>query len=181
MGAFSGKEDWDVLSLSSDCVPAKHSVQERKREVHCRKTICLRHTDIWPFFSINSADLSREASPWFKAGFLNWHCCYFGLDNPFLGMGEGWPMHCGMVSSLPGLYLLGDSSLSSPRCDDWKLPNAPHTGGQNYPSVGNFWLKTYTNDDLRRKVVQGKNKLKRQRGLGSVIPNKGLRKCGPST
>ena len=56
-------------------------------------------------------------------------------------MGEGWPVHRGMVSSLPGLYLLGDSSLSSPRCDDWKLPNAPLTGGQNYPSVGNFWLK----------------------------------------
>lgn len=30
MGAFSGKEDWDVLSLSSDCVPAKHSVQRKK-------------------------------------------------------------------------------------------------------------------------------------------------------
>lgn len=30
--ASRGKEDWDASSLSSGCVPAKRSVQERKRE-----------------------------------------------------------------------------------------------------------------------------------------------------
>lgn len=31
--ASSGKEDWDVSSLSSDCVSDKHSVQERQKDI----------------------------------------------------------------------------------------------------------------------------------------------------